>query len=754
VFTPNNGDGCGEFLADGICSFGPIFNAKISRLYFELGSVTFLIKIVSLSKFARANSPPSATNKIKETAMKKRMLVGLVLGMAMLLVLSAAFAQTPVVPAGSGTEGNPYQISQLGHLVWMSTTVASSSGTYYTVQNDIDASETTNWYSGDGFFPIGNPFIPFLGIFNGNGKVIRNLNINLPAQSYVGLFGYVGRGGVVQDMGLIGGAVRGDWYVGGLIGYNWGKVSRCYTRGPVSGTGCVGGLAGYHNADTVSVCYAMGTITGNGDAVGGLIGGNEATVIGCHATGPVTGMGVHYNIGGLVGINHGNLLDSYATGSVIGSGNCVGGLTGGNYLSVSGCYAIGSVTGSGNVGGLVGVNQSQISDCFSTGRVVGTNFFGGLVGANNNGAVNRCYATGAVMGHDPDTIGGLVGANFATVSDSYWDTNTTDQTRSSGGTGKTTPEMKQQATFVGWDFTNIWRLVENVTYPHLRWQGCVPNNDFDGNGESELTIFDTQGGYWYIRPVSNQVVAWANQWGWSTAKPVPGDYDGDGKYDLAVFDTAGGYWYIKSISGNVVTWANQWGWSTAKPVPGDYDGDGKYDLAVFDTAGGYWYIKSASNSLIAWADQWGWSTAKPVPGDYDGDGKYDLAVFDTAGGYWYIKSASNSLIAWANQWGWSTAKPVPGDYDGDGKYDLAVFDTAGGYWYIKSLDGRVITWANQWGWSTAKPVSGDFDGDGKYDLAVYDTVTCRWYIKSIDGRVIAWAVQWGFPSGLAPALGD
>jgi len=33
-----------------------------------------------------------------------------------------------------------------------------------------------------------------------------------------------------------------------------------------------------------------------------------------------------------------------------------------------------------------------------------------------------------------------------------------------------TAEMKQQATFIGWDFTNIWNIIEGVTYPYLRWE--------------------------------------------------------------------------------------------------------------------------------------------------------------------------------------------------------------------------------------------------------------------------------------------
>jgi len=30
--------------------------------------------------------------------------------------------------------------------------------------------------------------------------------------------------------------------------------------------------------------------------------------------------------------------------------------------------------------------------------------------------------------------------------------------------------MEQQATFVNWDFDNIWGIDEGVTYPFLQWQ--------------------------------------------------------------------------------------------------------------------------------------------------------------------------------------------------------------------------------------------------------------------------------------------
>jgi len=81
-------------------------------------------------------------------------------------------------------------------------------------------------------------------------------------------------------------------------------------------------------------------------------------------------------------------------------------------------------------------------------------------------------------------VGGLVGLNEdSTVSDSFWDTETSGQATSAGGTGKNTTEMKDIATFsgAGWNITAvanpgtrnlsyIWNIVNGVTYPFLSWQ--------------------------------------------------------------------------------------------------------------------------------------------------------------------------------------------------------------------------------------------------------------------------------------------
>ena len=60
--------------------------------------------------------------------------------------------------------------------------------------------------------------------------------------------------------------------------------------------------------------------------------------------------------------------------------------------------------------------------------------------------------------------------NSGSVTGCFWDTQTSGQATSAGGTGKTTAEMQTASTFLpaGWDLVNIWGIEENQTYPYLR----------------------------------------------------------------------------------------------------------------------------------------------------------------------------------------------------------------------------------------------------------------------------------------------
>jgi lysophospholipase L1-like esterase len=159
---------------------------------------------------------------------------------------------------------------------------------------------------------------------------------------------------------------------------------------------------------------------------------------------------------------------------------------------------------------------------------------------------------------------------------------------------------------------------------------------------------------------------------------VPGDYDGDGITDLAVYQRSTGNWLIRrSRDGSVYT--VNWGWSEARPVPADYDGDGVTDVAVFHRATANWYIFGSRDGYML--KQWGWSQARPVPADYDGDRKADFAVYHPASGNWHVLGSASGQMYTVN-WGFLQARPAPSDYDGDGRADIAVYHRDAGKWYI------------------------------------------------------------------------
>ena len=279
-------------------------------------------------------------------------------------------------------------------------------------------------------------------------------------------------------------------------------------------------------------------------------------------------------------------------------------------------------------------------------------------------------------------------------------------------------------------------------------------NDYDGNGISELAVYDNNIGNWYAYNLqTGQAIIWERAWGWPGAGTVPGDYDGDAFSDMAVYDQNTGYWYVWSeVKGQALLWARAWGWPGAETVPGDYDGDAKSDLAVYDQPSGFWYIITLGDKVLAWDRAWGWPGAITVPGDYDGDGIDDLCVYDQNTGYWYVQTLAETVLAWEQPWGRPGATTVPGDYDGDGNADMAVYDQPTGAWYVWSqARQQALIWERPWGWTGAVPVPGDYDGDGNADLAVFDTITGYWYIWSpVKGEPLAWEQPWGWPGANPP----
>ena len=198
--------------------------------------------------------------------------------------------------------------------------------------------------TGKEWTPIGNYEQQYTGTFDGGNHIITGLTVNQSGTDHVGLFGTVGKGGMVKDVRLenvnISVSDKGS-YLGGIVGESGGTIENCSVSGSISGSDQIGGIAG-GNIGTITACTATGSVSG-GQMVGGIVGENS---------------------------ENGAIIACTATGSVLGKDHYAGGIAGYNDNStVTACYhAKGNVSGASGVGGAVGENfDGTLTACYWSG---------------------------------------------------------------------------------------------------------------------------------------------------------------------------------------------------------------------------------------------------------------------------------------------------------------------------------------------------------------------------------------------------
>ncbi|MBQ8857943.1 MAG: hypothetical protein IJ024_07355 [Lachnospiraceae bacterium] len=174
---------------------------------------------------------------------------------------------------GNGTEQTPYLIEDIADLEELASCVNSGNtyeGQYFWLMADIDLSEKYGENTGVSWTPIGNTENPFEGFFDGKGHEIKNIYINA-LSDYQGLFGTIGKNGVIKNIGLSGGTVNGVGYIGSIAGQNHGTIENCYNTAMITGSaGTVGGIVGESDG-IVRNCYNTGAVSGK-DYIGGIVG--------------------------------------------------------------------------------------------------------------------------------------------------------------------------------------------------------------------------------------------------------------------------------------------------------------------------------------------------------------------------------------------------------------------------------------------------------------------------------------------------
>lgn len=283
----------------------------------------------------------------------------------------------PELPEGGGTPGNPYIVSNLGNLYWITLDTERWDKSY--IQDAwIDASETSEWNNGKGWPGIGNITAKFTGNYDGGNFAVDGLVIKRTGESYIGFFGYV-ENGTLNNILLTNIEVVGSsTYTGGLAGalFSSSEVNNCCCTGSVSSSWYVGGLVGKSDSSIIRKSFTKGSVEGY-TLTGGLVGWNMTSEI----------------------------HDSFSQSSVIGK-----------YSETN-----------GQIGGFVGRHNasSVISNCYSTGKVTGFENVGGFIGTIDDGSVINSFWDTETSGMDSSAAGTGKKTNemktLSTFNDSGWD---------------------------------------------------------------------------------------------------------------------------------------------------------------------------------------------------------------------------------------------------------------------------------------------------------------------------------------------
>ena len=299
-------------------------------------------------------------------------------------LLGSAFEQGAAYPElacttlpGSGTNSDPYLISNMSHLMLFSVLTNNSvnfNGDIVNLTADIEIDDNS-------ILPMGN----FQGLFDGKGHEISGINISSSSNN-VGFFASITNGGRVRNLTLDGSITSTGSAVGGFAGYvSTAGFLNCVNNIDVTGLRVTGGFCGQvSNNGTANFthCINNGNVTAtitassysnNGGFIGAITSGSTANISLSENTGYV-------------------YSPSY---SVVGGfvAQCQGTLT------VNNCINSGKIEGTTQIGGIVAnvagapsvtvknvMNVGELKTVRSTGQV---SCIGGILGYNNSGALSK-----------------------------------------------------------------------------------------------------------------------------------------------------------------------------------------------------------------------------------------------------------------------------------------------------------------------------------------------------------------------------
>lgn len=442
--------------------------------------------------------------------MKKILTTLLILTLTVSMNAFCSFAYADTGLQGEGTEENPYLLYTRADLFCVNNDVNAS----YKLMGDIDLEKQE-------FTPVGNAEAgAFAGTFDGNGYTISNLKVS--SGKYAALFGC--NEGTVKNIVLKNIDVSGTRYAAGVIAENAeaGIIADCKVlSGKVQGVDGlnplnIGGICGLNGGKLEGVFENRASVKSEeiSSIAGGIVGKSTADVE----------LSDVKNYGDITGDCAGGLI-GYGTNVVITAGQNVGNIS--NFL-LNGFENHGGRNNAatfervtyGGAGGLLGYSaKSNIEKSYNAGKITGVRDGAGIIASTKEAELNECYNSAAITMltsydstyHVEPRANGLIRyADNAKIENSYNNGNlhyAVDEalahgtivncyesgirTRSSSyikgenayilsqpeifhwsesyDSVKTESELRNQETFVGWEFDTTWRMNEqrNSGYPTL-----------------------------------------------------------------------------------------------------------------------------------------------------------------------------------------------------------------------------------------------------------------------------------------------
>ncbi len=347
---------------------------------------------------------------------------------------------------GAGTESDPYQVSTVDQIVHLDDFLfsfgmrdGSEPNIYFALTSDLDFSDHTF----DDAVIANMNILPFIDVFDGNGHMIRNLNIS--GENYIGLFGILAEGGFVKNLGLENVYINGDSCVGAICGKSYGKIINCFVTGIVIGDAdSIGGICGLNYSGRIDRSYFSGYVNGYA-RVGGICGYNWSAIGQCWTSGTISG----WRVGGICGENYelGSVWQCYSAAQIYSP------FTYGSELA-------------GVICGYQNSNYASITDCYWDAQLCGW-FDGYVLNSYQQGTVNN------VLGKTTEEM-----MTVATYTESVDEPNT-------------------------WDFSTVdgdpadWQIRDGFDYPHLAWQVPAPG-DIAGSWAVDMADLEAMSAKWLV----------------------------------------------------------------------------------------------------------------------------------------------------------------------------------------------------------------------------------------------------------------